>query len=42
MLHQDKGREVLNGIVETLSDVAKVDRSGEMMGKRMTMVVAPK
>ena len=42
MLHQDKGREVLNGIVETLADVAKVDRSGEMMGKRMTMVIAPK
>ena len=42
MLHQDKGKEVLNGIVETLSDVAKVDRSGEMMGKRMTMVIAPK
>ena len=42
MLHQDKGKEVLNGIVETLNDVAKVDRSGEMMGKRMTLVVAPK
>jgi translation initiation factor IF-3 len=42
MLHQDKGREVLNGIVETLADVAKVDRSGEMMGKRMTLVIAPK
>ena len=42
MLHQDKGREVLNGIIESLNDVAKVDRSGEMMGKRMTMVIAPK
>jgi translation initiation factor IF-3 len=42
MLHQDKGREVLNGIVETLADVAKVDRSGEMMGKRRTLVIAPK
>ena len=42
MLHQDKGREVLNGIVESLVDVAKVDRSGEMMGKRMTLVIAPK
>jgi translation initiation factor IF-3 len=42
MLHQDKGREVLNGIIETLADVAKVDRNGEMMGKRMTMVIAPK
>jgi translation initiation factor IF-3 len=42
MLHQDKGREVLNGIVESLNDIAKVDRTGEMMGKRMTMVIAPK
>lgn len=42
MLHQDKGREVLNGIIESMNDIAKVDRSGEMMGKRMTMVIAPK
>lgn len=42
MLHQEKGTEILNKIVETLADVAKVDRSGEMMGKRMTMVIAPK
>ncbi|MGA2322916.1 MAG: translation initiation factor IF-3 [Sedimentisphaerales bacterium] len=42
MLHKDKGTEVLTRIVETLSDIAKVDRSNEMMGKRMTLVVAPK
>ncbi len=42
MLHKEKGTEVLNGIVESLVDVAKVDRSSEMMGKRMTMVIAPK
>ena len=42
MLHQDKGREVLNGIVESLNDIAKVDRNSEMMGKRMTLVIAPK
>jgi translation initiation factor IF-3 len=42
MLHKDKGAEVLTGIVESLADVAKVDRSNEMMGKRMTLVVAPK
>jgi len=42
MLHKEKGTEVLNGIVESLVDVAKVDRSGEMMGKRMTLVIAPK
>jgi translation initiation factor IF-3 len=42
MLHKDKGAEVLAKIVESLSDLAKVDRSNEMMGKRMTLVVAPK
>ena len=42
MLHKDKGAAVLTGIVEALSDIAKVDRSNEMMGKRMTLVVAPK
>jgi translation initiation factor IF-3 len=42
MLHKDKGAAVLTGIVESLADVAKVDRSNEMMGKRMTLVVAPK
>lgn len=42
MLHQEKGTEILNKIVEALGDVAKLDRSGEMMGKRMTMVIAPK
>jgi translation initiation factor IF-3 len=42
MLHKEKGAAVLTGIVESLSDIAKVDRSNEMMGKRMTLVVAPK
>jgi translation initiation factor IF-3 len=42
MLHKDKGSDVLTRIVESLGDVAKVDRSNEMMGKRMTLVVAPK
>ena len=42
MLHKEKGAEVLTKIVESLSDLAKVDRSNEMMGKRMTLVVAPK
>ena len=42
MLHKDKGAAVLTGIVESLNDIAKVDRSNEMMGKRMTLVVSPK
>jgi translation initiation factor IF-3 len=42
MLHQEKGTEILNKIIESMGDVAKVDRNSEMMGKRMTLVVAPK
>ena len=42
MLHQDKGTEILNKIVESLGDIAKVDRNNELMGKRMTLVIAPK
>jgi translation initiation factor IF-3 len=42
MLHKDKGTEILGKIVESLSDVAKLDRSNELMGKRMTLVIAPK
>jgi len=42
MLHKEKGAAVLTRIVESLSDLAKVDRSNEMMGKRMTLVIAPK
>ena len=42
MLHQEKGAEILNKIVESLGDVAKLDRSSEMMGKRMSLVIAPK
>ena len=41
MLHKDKGTEVLTRIVESLGDIAKVDRSNEMMGKRMTMAATP-
>jgi translation initiation factor IF-3 len=41
LAHQDKGHEMLRKIVESLSDVAKVDQSGQLMGKRMILVVAP-
>jgi translation initiation factor IF-3 len=41
LAHQDKGREILSKIAETLGDVAKVDQSSQLLGKRMTVVVAP-
>ncbi len=42
LAHQDKGRELLNKITESMADIAKVDQSDRLMGKRMILVVAPK
>jgi translation initiation factor IF-3 len=42
LAHQDKGYELLNKIAESLADIAKIDHAGELIGKRMTLVVAPK
>ena len=41
LAHQDKGHEMLRKIVESLSDVAKIDQSSQLMGKRMILVIAP-
>jgi translation initiation factor IF-3 len=42
VLHRDKGFQVLNGITESLADVAKVDSPSAMAGKRMILVLMPK
>jgi translation initiation factor IF-3 len=42
MLHKEQGNEMLNGIMETLQDVAKVERPSAMTGRRMTLLVIPK
>ena len=42
MLHQDHGYAMLEQITESLQDLAKVERSGKMSGRRMTLLVAPK
>jgi translation initiation factor IF-3 len=42
LAHQDKGRELLNKITESLADVSKVDQPDRLLGKRMALVVAPK
>ena len=38
---QDRGLDAFHSIVEALVDIAKVDRAAKVMGKRMTMVLAP-
>ena len=42
MLHQEKGHEVFDEIAEQMGDVAKVERSGRMAHRRMTLLLVPK
>ena len=42
MLHQDKGYAILDGIVESMEDVAKVERQAKMSHRRMTLLLVPK
>ncbi len=42
MLHQDRGYDMLNGIVESMEDLAKVERPSRMSGRRMTLVLVPR
>ncbi len=42
MLHKEQGNEMLNGIMERLQDVAKIERPSAMTGRRMTLLVVPK
>jgi translation initiation factor IF-3 len=40
--HIDEGRRIINGILEKLVDLAKVEKAPSMEGKRMTAMLAPK
>src|SRR6266545_2210567 len=40
--HIEEGRRIINGILEKLLDLAKVERPPIMEGKRMTAMLAPK
>ena len=40
--HIEEGRRILDGILEKLADVAKVEKAPSMEGKRMTAMLAPK
>jgi len=42
LAHQDKARELMDKIIESMADVSQVDQRGQLMGKRLTLVVAPK
>ncbi len=40
--HIEEGRRIIQGILEKLIDVAKVEKAPSMEGKRMTAMLAPK
>jgi len=42
MLHQDRGYEILNHIIESMEDLAKVERPSRMAHRRMTLLLVPK
>lgn len=42
MLHVEQGKALMEKIVAKLDDVAKVDRNPSLLGKRMTVMMAPK
>ena len=42
LLHKEQGYAIIDDITQALQDLAKVEQTGKMMGKRMTLVLAPK
>jgi translation initiation factor IF-3 len=40
--HIDEGRRIINGILEKLADIAKIEKAPSMEGKRMTAMLAPR
>ena len=42
MQHIDEGRRIINHVLEKLVDMAKVEKSPSMEGKRMSAMLAPK
>ena len=41
MLHKDRGHRRMAGIIEKMSNVAKVEVPPRLMGRRLTMILAP-
>jgi len=42
MLHRDKGYTMLEQIAESLEELAKIEQSARMTGRRMTLLLVPK
>ena len=42
MLHRDRGHAVLEEIVQSMEDLAKIERPSRMAGRRMTLLLVPK
>ena len=42
LLHKDRGYALLEQIIESLEDLAKVAQSSRMSAKRMTLLIVPK
>jgi len=40
--HHDRGRDILNGIVADLEDIAKLEKPPSMDGRMMTAILAPR
>ena len=41
MLHKERGHRRMAGIIEKMSNVAKVEVPPRLMGRRLTMILAP-
>ena len=41
MLHKEKGYRILEEITETLNDLAKIEQSAKMTGRRMRILLVP-
>ena len=42
MAHIDRGKEIIQGVINLLEDVAKVEKPPLMEGRNMTAVLTPK
>lgn len=42
MLHKEQGYSVLEGVIESLKDLANIERPSTMSGKRLTLLLVPK
>ena len=42
MIYLDRGYNIMNEILQTLEDVAKLEREAKKIGRRMTMILGPK